>query len=758
MLFVKFPFLHFLFQTYTSNHTNYLSIKRLLWFNSSMGNMKAFVSGIMLLCLVTGCQSSFPVMADSSPAIITPQHTLAKIPAYQSTQSGSTPTTIATPIISIPPLSLSVITDKNVKDLNQIKMLGDGEIRDVAFSPGGGLIAAGSTIGIRFHGGQDLVERLFIPSDSPIEHVAFSPNGNLLVAGTNAGKVLIFSVRDLLGNGELPPLPIIEINAHHHAITSLEFSQDSKMLATGSQDRTILIWNPATGKKIRSLGGFLLGISTLSFSADSQYLAGSSLDGTTRVWRIRSGEMINSYGEPDSRRLIKDHFPTSLVFHKNGRLLTIWRDGLITGWDWMDRKNEPYKIDAGSDPFSLAVTANKLNLYLTSSTEGLIRLFEFDPRTDPSDQAKIKLTIDTHQQIISASISGDGKRLITAAYPGRIDLWDTTNGKLIQSFSRNPHGLQVLAAAFSPNSKFLATSHADGLIRIWNAENMQTYFEFSLGGNVPANSLLFDRSGRQLIIGADKIKFYKTDAFSIYLHLHQAADPKNARVQISFDHSIDTGGTIQALTLSNDGKVLASANLMDKYAKIWNFESGRWIGNLREMKDPIEALAFSPMSQTLAVGSADHTVQLWKLDELLTDPLLMSRDMGTGFLLLKPVRVIKTDFAVLGLSFFHSDNMLAISGTDWNVRIVKTSNGELQYHMKGARDQVTSMSYSPKTGLFATGDANGIIRVYGSGQEELLCSLEGHAGMVNTMIFSPDGRMLISGGEDSTIRLWGIVN
>lgn len=711
----------------------------------------------LILSLITAC---VPVKQDKG-SVITPEDTQDIQRPVKTSLPTLKPTEFTTvtpvPTAKIPDLSLKVITTDNVSYLTQIKMLGDGQITDVAFSPGGGLIAASSTIGIRLHGGVDLIERAFIPGADPVTRVTFSPDGKLLAAGTQAGTIEIYVVEDLINNKNKTISPARKIKANNYAITCLVFSPDSRSLSSGSQDRTILIWNPSTGRRVRSLGGFLLGVSAIAYSIDSTFLAGSSLDGTTRIWRISSGELINSSGEPDTRRYDVDRYPISLGFLPAGELVSTWADSSLTGWAWQGKNSESVDIQNQPQGYSFSLNNAKKQQIIGITTDGVVQVFGTGSASPDGVKLLPGITFETNAHIISASISMDGQRLVTASYPSEIDLWDMKSGDRMKTYSRGPHGQQLLTSAFSPDSKLLATAHGDGLIRIWDTVNMQNYFEFEVNNAETTRSMLFPADGKYLLTGTDAIYLYSTDVLQNLLR-RQLSDPIKTASQLPALRVIRTGGIVRSIALSSDGKYLASANLLDKSVQIWDPVNGKLIDKLDGFSDPVEVLAFSPDSQNLAAGSADHTVRIWHSDNLTLKTVIANTIDSEIPIPQKSDLVIKTEIAVLSLVFSPDGKQLAIAGAGWNVRVVDSTNGGLLFHFKGAKYQVTAIAISTDGKLFATGDADGIIRVYGSGQGVPLLVLEGHASMVNTLNFSPDRRMLISGGEDSTIRLWGIVD
>ncbi|KAH6654004.1 sulfur controller 2 [Truncatella angustata] len=79
-------------------------------------------------------------------------------------------------------------------------------------------------------------------------------------------------------------------NQHTNGITCLQFSED--MLATGSYDSTIKLWNIEKTEVIRTLVGHTMGIRAIQF--DDRVLVSGALDGTVKIWNWRTGQCLNT--------------------------------------------------------------------------------------------------------------------------------------------------------------------------------------------------------------------------------------------------------------------------------------------------------------------------------------------------------------------------------------------------------------------------------------------------------------------------------
>jgi WD40 repeat protein len=65
------------------------------------------------------------------------------------------------------------------------------------------------------------------------------------------------------------------------------FSPDGRLLASGSEDNTVILWDVETGKQIRTLEGHTGPVQSVAFSPDGRLLASGSGDGTVILWGVR---------------------------------------------------------------------------------------------------------------------------------------------------------------------------------------------------------------------------------------------------------------------------------------------------------------------------------------------------------------------------------------------------------------------------------------------------------------------------------------
>ena len=118
------------------------------------------------------------------------------------------------------------------------------------------------------------------------------------------------------------------LTGHTNAVESVAFSHDSSMLASGSRDGTVVLWNVTTRQNTDTFDGHTDVVSAVAFAPDGTLLAsGSSVDGTVKLWNVQMGTNI---------AILEEHTDvvSAVAFTSDGILLASGSvNGAILLWD-----------------------------------------------------------------------------------------------------------------------------------------------------------------------------------------------------------------------------------------------------------------------------------------------------------------------------------------------------------------------------------------------------------------------------------------
>jgi len=159
---------------------------------------------------------------------------------------------------------------------------------------------------------------LFEPSGVSRSFCAsFHPNGRTIAVGR--GKDVVIHDRD---TGRATSV----LEGHTDYVAAVTLSPDGKLLASGSHDSTIRLWNAQAGKALMTLEGHTQRITSLQFSPDGKLLASGSSDRSIRLWNVGSGQCVSTI-------VGHSHWVTSVSFISGGSsLISTSYDGSVRFW------------------------------------------------------------------------------------------------------------------------------------------------------------------------------------------------------------------------------------------------------------------------------------------------------------------------------------------------------------------------------------------------------------------------------------------
>jgi len=402
--------------------------------------------------------------------------------------------------------------------------------------------------------------------DAPggLQELAFSPDGRLL-AGAAISTLVAW---ETAGGAWLASLE------NGAPVNALAWSADGRLLAAGSPDGVVRVWDPAAGVERATVAGHTAGVIRVAFDpaappGDVRLATASARDGV-QLWAADTGRRVAHRPQVGHTDQV-----TALAYRPDGRLLaTASTDETIWLWD-----------GDGGEPLGTMDAAGMARGGLCACFWSLA----FDP---------------------------GGETLAAGSTDAAVRLWDVETGELLGE-SGAPTDL-VHSLAFSPDGRRLAAGDGDGHLWAWDlAAPLSAGPLVSLDNPPTALSLSFDPSGveGEHVVAAGSgfgaIRVWDLEAGSLL-------------------REMQAGGNSVRAVYSPDGALLAagSAGYEPDYAvRLWDSSSGEVRQVLRGHEHDVNALAFSPDGRLFASGDAQGITRLW---DVATGELLQVLDQGWG--------------------------------------------------------------------------------------------------------------------------------
>jgi WD40 repeat protein len=243
-------------------------------------------------------------------------------------------------------------------------------------------------------------------------------------------------------------------SGHRGWATSVAVSPDGTWAVSGSDDKTVKIWDLETGNCRATLEGHTNQVWTVAITSDGKKILSGSWDGTIRVWDVDDGKAITSWKE-------NDNFVLSIVALSDGRrCVSSYSAPSLKIWDFTTQQCLATFVGHTGPVNSVALTRDEKRA-VSSSYDKTLRVWSLETH-------ECLATLEGHSDLVnSVQITPDGRHAVSGSDDETIKVWNLETGVCVGTLEG--HKASVQSVALSPNGNILAsTGFTDSTVRLWD--------------------------------------------------------------------------------------------------------------------------------------------------------------------------------------------------------------------------------------------------------------------------------------------------
>ena len=555
--------------------------------------------------------------------------------------------------------------------------------------------------------------------------VSYSPTGKHIYSASEDKSIKMWDVAT--------GIDVNTFNAHEAGVNCIYLSKDGKTLLSGDKNGKIILWNPLTGEVLTSIDGHEGGVHTAKLSTDGQMIVSGGEDELLKLWTLEGDSIktIRGFSAP-----IKN-----LAISPSG-------DRIVTGGG----KNNAPEVKL-VDPEKGVILADALDSYAGSGAA----------------LAYTKVIMTGFAVIGNVANGRIGKGMTTIFIMSYSNMEFSNDGKnILSSLNIN---LPFMAAKGEEEDTGNASVTISSL-----TEDRNKFAPLNKPVSWPLNNsrgvAVYNQDQTKIIVNESRsIKVYDVEN----AEFPEAGNKEAARYipPVSKEIKNITKNT-NWLSLSPDYRTVVTADI-DRKMKLYDFESGRKIRDLEGYVQPALAVDVLPDGKHILVGSADRNMTMWDITSgqmvrsFERTPNINSIDISksgksiatteANSLYLKVWNI--TSGRVTKTLMEKKDNMdwVKFDPSDNDKLWTHTLSGETkEWSLSDRKDKKMKVDYTDLEDKFKKGDYSVsfdgyVVSVKKSGSE--LFS-DTQSGVITDAVFSIDSKFLITTNESGEIAIYDL--
>ena len=500
------------------------------------------------------------------------------------------------------------------------------------------------------------------------------------------------------------------LQGHTSPVLTVAWSPDGKRIASGSDDKTVRIWDSVGGKELQTLSGHTAGVKCVAWSANGQRLASGDSMQTALIWDVEFGKLIWTFKLANC--------PSFLALSADGlRIACGFPTHEVQLWDVTKgtfcclRSGRQVDCLAWSCDGQWLVTGSARAVCVWNTNNGEIL---WRRKTGGGAVYSVRWS------------SGERDTVIGTTF-GQARTWDAENGRLLRELRNTLWNAARKAAGplrWDSNDQWLAHSDGDS-VQVFQAECPREHCHL-VGHTKPVKWMDWSADGQQLATCSDDMTLRIWDIENAQPEEigEEGEESMLAPEAVAFHQ-------IHSLTWSPDGRLIATGG-DDELVKVWNAERGKLVRQLNGHSQKVNSVAWSIDGKWLASGSDDKSVMVWDT----SCEKAQSLQGYTG-----AVYVVA----------WNPEGYLASGGRDGICIWMMESNGKWEQILSISCNSIRRLSWSPSGQFLASN-----LKLYEFkilSLEQIVCQPFGYT--VESVAWSPNSEQLVIVNY-SELQIWDV--